>query len=250
MPPSPVTSDGGPEALGVQALARRPRSAQCSSSGVEQARRARRPRSRARRQSGTSSVEVGRCRACRRCRCAARRAGCACARPGRAARRAKMTSSAVGARVHARRRRRARRGRSRSMPITGVMPLPAVTKSTLAGRGRAARSRRVAWSSWTSVPGLALRTRWLLTLPSGIALTVIEMRPSGAVGRRGQRVGAPQAHAVDVDADPDVLARRCGRRQPRPGRITWSRRRAVSGCMATMRPRRSAPARSGLTRSR
>ena len=35
-----------------------------------------------------------------------------------------------------------------------------------------------ACSRWTSVPGRESRTRWLLTLPSGTALTVIEIRPS------------------------------------------------------------------------
>ena len=48
-----------------------------------------------------------------------------------------------------------------------------------------------------------------------------------AVGARavGQRVGAPLADAVDVDADPDVLARARGRPSPRPGGSRWSRRR-------------------------
>ena len=55
-------------------------------------------------------------------------------------------------------------------------------------------------------------------MPSGMALTVMLMQPS-ARRAGGQRVGAPQADAVDVDADPDVLARARGRPSPRPGRM-------------------------------
>ena len=51
------------------------------------------------------------------------------------------------------------------------------------------------------------RTRYGDTLPSSTCLTVIAMQPVLAVGVRGQRVRAPVADAVDVDADPHVLAR-------------------------------------------
>ena len=82
----------------------------------------------------------------------------------------------------------------------------------LGGLGlRAARSRRRPGRAGRACPAVARRTRWLLTLPSGIAFTVIVMRPSAAVRRRGERVGAPLAHPVDVDADPDVLTGLCGR---------------------------------------
>ena len=66
------------------------------------------------------------------------------------------------------------------MPITGVTPEPAVTNSARAGRGVGSTKSPVAWSRWISVPGCRARTTWLLTLPSGIALTVIEISPSGA----------------------------------------------------------------------
>ena len=64
-----------------------------------------------------------------------------------------------------------------------------------------------------------------------------------AVGARavGQRVGAPQADAVDVDADADVLAGHVAAPSRRPGGSRGWRRRAVSGWTATIRPRRSAP---------
>ena len=67
--------------------------------------------------------------------------------------------------------------RLRSIPITGVTPEPAVTKSSLPGFSASTNSP-AACSSWTRVPGRAWWTRWLLTLPSGTALTVIEIRPS------------------------------------------------------------------------
>ena len=72
------------------------------------------------------------------------------------------------------------------MPITGVMPEPAVTNRALAGRGAGRVKSPVAWSSVDQGAGLRrARTRWLLTLPSGIALTVIEMQPVGR-GRPGR----------------------------------------------------------------
>ena len=67
--------------------------------------------------------------------------------------------------------------RLRSIPMTGVMPEPAVTNSSFVPSGGSTNSP-AACSRWTRVPGVARRTRWLLTLPSGTALTVIEMRPS------------------------------------------------------------------------
>ena len=93
----------------------------------------------------------------------------------------------------------------RSIPITGVMPLPAVRNRILAAVG-AEGEFPAAWSSWTTVPTVARRTRWLLTMPSGMAFTVIVMQPSARYGLRGQRVGPPLADTVDVDTDADVLA--------------------------------------------
>ncbi len=72
--------------------------------------------------------------------------------------------------------------RLRSIPITGVMPQPAVTNRSLvrlADEGGGSTNSPAACSRWISVPGRVCRTRWLLTVPSGTALTVIEMRPSG-----------------------------------------------------------------------
>jgi hypothetical protein len=66
----------------------------------------------------------------------------------------------------------------RSIPITGVMPEPAVTNSALAGRAAGSTNSPAAWSSWTTVPGAVACTRWLLTFPPGMALTVMLMQPS------------------------------------------------------------------------
>jgi hypothetical protein len=63
--------------------------------------------------------------------------------------------------------------------MTGVIPLPAVRKSALRGAGVGRVNSPVAWSSWMSVPGRSSRTTWLLTLPPSMALTVIEIVPSG-----------------------------------------------------------------------
>ena len=134
------------------------------------------------------------------------------------------------------------------MPITGVMPLPAVTNSTLC-RAAAGRTKSpAAWSSWTSVPGAGPLDQVVADLAVGDRL---DGDRDAAVGARagGQRVGAPLAHAVDVDADPDVLAGDvAGPAAPGPDqRVAASRGLGVT---ASIRPRRSAPARSGSTRSR
>jgi hypothetical protein len=62
--------------------------------------------------------------------------------------------------------------------MTGVMPEPPVRKRIFVGSGVGRVKSPVAWSSITTVPGRASRTRWRLTRPSSIALTVIVMRPS------------------------------------------------------------------------
>ena len=64
------------------------------------------------------------------------------------------------------------------MPITGVMPLPAVTNSTLAGATSGSTNSPAAWPRCTSIPARARRTRWVLTAPSGRAVTVTAMQPS------------------------------------------------------------------------
>ena len=122
--------------------------------------------------------------------------------------------------------------RLRSIPITGVMPEPAVTNSSLvfsaARRRSGSTNSPAACSRWSSVPGRVSRTMWLLTLPSGHGL---DRDRDPAVGARavGQRVGAPAADAVDVDADPDVLARARGRPSRRRGGSPASRRRRSPG---------------------
>jgi hypothetical protein len=54
-----------------------------------------------------------------------------------------------------------------------------VRKRTFAGAGLGMVKSPVAWSSMTRVPGRASRTRWVETLPSGIALVVMAMQSFG-----------------------------------------------------------------------
>ncbi len=94
--------------------------------------------------------------------------------------------------------------RLRSMPMTGVMPEPAVTKSNLS-RSEASTNSPAACSRWTSVPGTELVDEVVADQAVGHGL---DGDRDAAVGARavGQRVGAPLADAVDVDADAEVLA--------------------------------------------
>ena len=160
----------------------------------------------------------------------------------------KMTSAAVGAECTTTTSASSSRW-LRSMPMTGVMPLPAVRNRPSRGGRRAGRSRRWPGRAWMIVPGSARRTRWLLTLPSGIALTVTLMQPS--VRPRSGRSASRRATG-------GRRRRRCRSRmywpgtwpsQPRPGRIT--RVTASRGLAAGRRRsgragrRRSAAGRSG-----
>lgn len=68
------------------------------------------------------------------------------------------------------------------MPMTGVIPLPAVRNRILAGGGRSRVNSPVAASSDTMVPAAACRTRWWETMPPGTALTVIDRHLSARPG--------------------------------------------------------------------
>ncbi len=70
----------------------------------------------------------------------------------------------------------------RSMPMTGVMPLPAVMNSALVGRGAQSVNSPAGRSMCRIAPRLAARSRWVLTTPSGTALTVMVIRPSRRPG--------------------------------------------------------------------
>ena len=78
----------------------------------------------------------------------------------------------------------ARENSCAACPITGVMPVPAVTNSSLGGHRL--RQHEVAvrpGRAGPACPASRAVTRWLLTLPSGIALTVIADAAVGAAGR-------------------------------------------------------------------
>lgn len=74
------------------------------------------------------------------------------------------------------------RAKLRSIDITGVMPLPAVTKSNRAGRISGSTNRPLGWLSRTIPPGRSRRTTCRDTNPPGPAFTVMVTRPSGRPG--------------------------------------------------------------------
>ena len=93
------------------------------------------------------------------------------------------------------------------MPITGVMPLPAVRNSTFVGRTGGSTKSPAAWSSMTSVPDAGAAHEVVADRSAVHGLHRDRDAAVGAVGVRGEGVGAPLAHAVDVDAETHVLAR-------------------------------------------
>ena len=93
----------------------------------------------------------------------------------------------------------------RSIAMTGVIPLPAVTNSILAGGGSGSAKSPLGAARRTIVPGFTPFTRWVDRKPSGVALTVMEMSFLSRPRDRRQRVGPPVPAAVDAQADADVL---------------------------------------------
>ena len=71
------------------------------------------------------------------------------------------------------------------MAMTGVMPLPAVMSSSLAGGGSGSAKSPLGAARRTIVPDLTPFTRCVDRKPSGVALTVIEM---SFLSRRGTEV--------------------------------------------------------------
>ena len=70
----------------------------------------------------------------------------------------------------------------RSMLMIGVMPLPALMNSSLAGSGSGSMKAPSTPPSRTITPGRAVRTRYGETLPDSTSFGVMLMQPSGRPG--------------------------------------------------------------------
>ena len=105
-----------------------------------------------------------------------------------------------------------RAARSRRIDITGVMPLPPLTKSSRAGvgSGNDEVARRGGRGASTSPGRSAIVQPAARRARRATRLTVIATQRSAGRGR--DRVAAPHAHAVDLDLDRDVY---CPARWPR-----------------------------------
>jgi hypothetical protein len=74
------------------------------------------------------------------------------------------------------------RERWRSMLMIGVMPLPALMNSSFSGSGSGSVKSPSTPPRRMTVPGLALRTRCGVTVPSSTSLGVTLIQPSGCPG--------------------------------------------------------------------
>ena len=93
------------------------------------------------------------------------------------------------------------------MLMIGVIPLPALTNSNFDPAGSGSGSTNVPSTppSRTIVPGRTPREEERRDLPVRDELRRDRDAAVGAPGVGGQRVGAPVVHAVDLDAQPQVL---------------------------------------------
>ncbi len=99
----------------------------------------------------------------------------------------------------------ARENRLRSMPITGVMPEPAVTSSSFSGMRLRQHELALGLLELDHLATAGLVHEVVGDDSVGDRLDGEADAAIGA-GPVGQRVGAPQTHSLDLDADPDVLA--------------------------------------------
>ena len=132
--------------------------------------------------------------------------------------------------------------RLRSIPITGVMPEPAVTNSSLPPPAGSTNSP-CGLLEVHQRAGRKSCTRWWLTRPSGTALTVIEIRPSG----RGPWVSEYARHWRTPSTSRPMRRYWPGTwpAQSAPGLMSRVAASLVSGWTEMTLPRSSAPGRSG-----
>ena len=91
------------------------------------------------------------------------------------------------------------------MLMIGVIPLPALMKSSFSGSGSGSVKVPSTPPSRTIEPGWAWRTRNGDTTPSSTSFGVIADAAVGPARVRGERVGAPMVDAVHHHADAQVL---------------------------------------------
>ena len=94
----------------------------------------------------------------------------------------------------------------RSIAISGVMPLPALTNRIFGGGGSGSAKSPLGAASRTIVPGVTPLTRCEDREPFGRRLDGDRDALLVPHRHRGQRVRAPVPPAIDAQADPDVLA--------------------------------------------
>ena len=208
VPPSPVDQDGRAEALGVQPVGdagRRP----VLLERLEHPDRPAGPGRRARADPGTSAAmaaassipAVSVCCSTSRIRPSAARSRSSAPKIDVVGGRRRVHQDDVGQRVvrvvaqHAHHRRDAGAGGDEQRLGRALR--------------RAGTNSPAAWSSWMIVPGLGPVHQVVADLAARDRLDGDADAAVGAGQVGGQRVGAPLADAVDVDADPHVLARAC-----------------------------------------
>lgn len=137
----------------------------------------------------------------------------------------------------------------RSMPMAGVLPLPAVTIRIWGGGWSGRTNSPCAGPSRRTVPG---RVRWAGrgdTVPSGIALTVIVRSPSSRPGTEVREYVRPCHTPPTSTPTGRYRPARCPD-HPRPGRRVSVAASAVSGLTAVTRPTGKRASRRGFTSPR
>ena len=207
-PPRPAAAVDGPEALEVQPLGDAG-ALEAVGQRVQQAGRTAGPGLGAR----ASRARAGRARRRPTGRPDRRGARAACSGGGAraSARRSppKIASSGDGATCTcaASGRPPGRRASARSIPMTGVTPLPAVTNSSGCSMASGRTNSPVGGASRTSMPAARMADEVLGHQSARDALDGDRDATVAPPRHRRERIGAPVPNTVDVDADANVLAR-------------------------------------------
>ena len=135
------------------------------------------------------------------------------------------------------------------MLMIGVIPLPALMKSSFSGSGSGSVKPPSTPPSRTSAPGFACLTRYGVTVPSSTSFGVMQMQPSGRSGSDVSEYARQWWTPSTTTPTRRYWPGSCPSHS-QPGLITIVTASSVSRSIRSIRPRSSRVDQSGLISSR